>query len=140
MVMGRIPLSLDHTAESAEIQKDKLQLHVRSASGGERTIQADHLVAATGYKVRMERLTFLSPDIRSRLNVIDGAPVLSSTFESSIPGLYFVGIAAANSFGPVMRFAFGAGFAAERLTRTLLKSFSRERAQAPASLLVTDPD
>jgi len=88
----------------------------------------------------MERLTFLSPNIRSKLNVIDGAPILSSTFESSIPGLYFVGIAAANSFGPVMRFAFGAGFAAERLTRTLIKSFSRERAQAPASLLVTDPD
>jgi hypothetical protein len=140
MVMGRFPLSLGHTAESAEIQNGMLQLHLRSASGGERTIQADHLVAATGYKVRMERLTFLSPNIRSKLNVIDGAPILSSTFESSIPGLYFVGIAAANSFGPVMRFAFGAGFAAERLTRTLIKSFSRERAQAPASLLVTDPD
>jgi hypothetical protein len=33
-----------------------------------------------------------------------------------IRGLYFVGAAAANSFGPLMRFAFGAGFAARRLT------------------------
>ena len=43
--------------------------------------------------------------------------MLSSSFESSMPGLYFVGVAAANSFGPVMRFAFGAGFAARTLAR-----------------------
>jgi hypothetical protein len=45
--------------------------------------------------------------------------VLSSSFESSVPGIYFVGLAAATSFGPVMRFAFGAGFAARRLTEAL---------------------
>jgi hypothetical protein len=52
--------------------------------------------------------------------------MLSSNFESSIPGLYFAGVSAANSFGPVMRFAFGAGFAARTLTRALAKSVSRE--------------
>jgi hypothetical protein len=44
-----------------------------------------------------------------------------------VPGLYFAGIAAANSFGPVMRFAFGAGFAARRLADTLHQSFSQDK-------------
>jgi hypothetical protein len=54
--------------------------------------------------------------------------VLSSNFESSVPGLYFAGVSAANSFGPVMRFAFGAGFAARTLTRALEKLHSRTSA------------
>jgi hypothetical protein len=46
-------------------------------------------------------------------------PVLSSRFESSVPGLFFVGALSANTFGPLTRFAFGAGFAAERLVGRL---------------------
>jgi hypothetical protein len=44
---------------------------------------------------------------------------LSSRFESSVPGLFFVGALSANTFGPLTRFAFGAGFAAERLVGRL---------------------
>jgi hypothetical protein len=63
--------------------------------------------------------------------------VLSSAFESSIPGLYFVGLAAANSFGPVLRFAFGAGFAARRVTRALARSLARNPAAISASSVAT---
>ncbi len=140
MVTGRVPLLLGHTVKRAEIQDGMVQLHLRAAEGGERTITADHVIAATGYRVQMERLKFLSENIRSSLKVVDGTPVLSSTFESSIPGLHFVGIAAANSFGPVMRFAFGASFAAEHLSRALVKSLSRAQADAPARLLATDSE
>jgi thioredoxin reductase len=139
MVIGQVPLLLDHRIERAEMQDGMVQLHLRGESS-ERTITADHVIAATGYKVQIERLTFLSRSIRSELKAVDSTPVLSSNFESSVPGLYFVGIAAANSFGPVMRFAFGAGFAAERLTRALIKSSSRSRAEAPATVLVTDTE
>ena len=100
--------------------------------GPEREIRAEQIVAATGYKVDLERLKFLSPDIRSRVRTVKGSPVLSSSFESSMPGIYFVGLAAANSFGPVMRFAFGAGFAARRLTETVAKAL----AQSPQSVRV----
>jgi hypothetical protein len=58
--------------------------------------------------------------------------VLSTNFESSVPGIYFAGLAAAASFGPVMRFAYGAGFAARRLTETMVKA----RAQSAASVAV----
>jgi thioredoxin reductase len=127
-VIGKVPLHLGCTLQCAKIQNGSVHLTVRAADGNEREIVTEHVIAATGYKVDLERLKFLDPGIRSRLKALNGSPVLSSTFESSMPGLYFAGVAAANSFGPVMRFAFGAGFAARTLTRTLTKSLSREAA------------
>ena len=78
--------------------------------------------------MNLERLRFLSPEIHSKIKAIDNTPVLSPTFESSVRGLYFVGVAAANSFGPVLRFAYGADFAARNLTRTMAKLSLRDRA------------
>jgi thioredoxin reductase len=127
-VIGKVPLHLGCTLQCAKIQNGSVHLTVRAADGNEREIVTEHVIAATGYKVDLERLKFLDSGIRSRLKALNGSPVLSSTFESSMPGLYFAGVAAANSFGPVMRFAFGAGFAARTLTRTLTKSLSREAA------------
>jgi len=93
------------------------------------------VIAGTGYKVSLDKLGFLSPEIRSQVKHSNGAPDLSSSFESSVPGLYFTGIAAANSFGPVMRFAFGAKFAAERLTQTLKKTAKRDAVRVSAQSL-----
>jgi hypothetical protein len=42
-----------------------------------------------------------------------------------VPGVYFVGLAAANSFGPVLRFVYGAAFTARTVARHLLKSAPR---------------
>jgi len=131
-VVGKVPLHLGCTPLSAEVQNGRVHLTLRAADGGKQEIVTDHIIAATGYRVDLERLQFLNPEIRSQLKTVNGAPVLSSSFESSMPGLYFVGVAAANSFGPVMRFAFGAGFAARTLTRTMVKSLSKE----PASVQV----
>ena len=136
-VMGRVPLELGYNVEGAEIRDSKVHLRLRGLDGSPREIVTDHIIAATGYKVDMERLAFLNTAIRAKLKCVNGAPVLSSSFESSVPGLYFVGIAAANSFGPVMRFAFGAGFAAKRLTQTMMKSLARNPASVPASRMST---
>ena len=131
-VIGKVPLHLGCTPQGADVRDRRVHLSIQLAGGSEREIVTEHIIAATGYKVDLERLKFLNPEMRSKLKALNRAPVLSSSFESSIPGLYFVGVAAANSFGPVMRFAFGAGFAARTLTRTLTKSLSRE----PASVAV----
>jgi thioredoxin reductase len=125
-VMGKVPLHLGCTPQGAEVQNGRVHLNVQSADGAKREIVTEHIIAATGYRVDLDRLKFLNSEMRSKIRVINGAPVLSSSFESSIPGLYFAGVAAANSFGPVMRFAFGAGFAARTLTRALTTSASRE--------------
>jgi thioredoxin reductase len=121
-VIGRVPLHLGCTPERVEIHNGRVRLQLRSEDGSERELLADHVIAATGYKVNLDRLQFLSSDIRSKLKLVAGSPALSTGFESSLPGLYFAGIAAANSFGPVMRFAFGAAFAARTITRAVSKS------------------
>jgi thioredoxin reductase len=139
MVMEKIPLLLGYTIAGAEAEDGQVRLYLRAADGTEREILAEQIIAATGYSVDLGRLTFLSEGIRSNVKTAGGAPVLSSSFESSLSGLYFAGIAAANSFGPVMRFAFGARFTARRLTQTMEKSLSRSRATslAPAAVRTT---
>jgi thioredoxin reductase len=136
-VIGKLPLHLGCTPQGAEVQNGKVHLKVRAADGGEREIVTEHVIAATGYKVDLERLKFLNPEIRSKVKTLNGAPVLSSNFESSVDGLYFGGVAAANSFGPVMRFAFGAGFAARTITSALAKSLSKEGSSVPVRSMAT---
>jgi hypothetical protein len=55
------------------------------------------------------------------IRLFERSPVLSPSFESSLPGLFFAGVSAKDSFGPVLRFAFGARFTAERLAARLLR-------------------
>jgi len=136
MVIGRVPLLLGCTLEHAEVRDGMVHLHLRAADGGAREANAHHVIAATGYKVDVKRLKFLGESILSQLAAVNGSPVLSSKLESSVPGLYFAGMAAANSFGPVMRFAFGAGFAARLLTKAVSNSLSAERQPA---IRVTQP-
>ena len=131
-VIGKVPLHLSCTPQGADVQNGKVRLSIQAADGSKREVVAEHIIAATGYRVDLERLKFVSPEIRSKIKTVGGAPVLSTGFESSVPGLYFAGVAAANSFGPVMRFAFGAGFAARTITRALAKSAFRETASIPA--------
>lgn len=138
-VIGRVPLQLGCTIENAEVRDGKVWLHLRDAAGMERKIWTEHVIAATGYRVDLEKLKFLSSEIRASIRAVENAPVLSSNFESSVPGLYFVGVAAANSFGPLMRFAYGAGFVARTLTRAIARSFHPSPAkalQSPASITV----
>lgn len=132
MVVGRVPLVLGCSVESALVADDKVQLRLRGENGEIREIAADHVIAATGYRVDLGRLKFLSAEVSDQIKTIDGSPVLSSSFESSVPGLYFAGVAAANSFGPLMRFAYGATFAARRLTRAMVKAAARKPMPVPA--------
>ena len=62
----------------------------------------------------------------------DGTPILSDSFETPVEGLYAVGPAAIESFGPLMRFMVGAEFAAPRVASRLARVFgaSTERRAA----------
>jgi thioredoxin reductase len=132
MVVGKVPLHLGCTVERADMQGDNVHLYLRAQDGSAKELVADHVIAATGYKVDLKRLNFLSDELRSEIRTAGGSPILSRGFESSVPGLYFAGLAAANSFGPVMRFAFGAGFAAQHISAALAKAVARHRSRVPA--------
>jgi hypothetical protein len=48
--------------------------------------------------------------------------MLDSNFSTSVDGLYMTGLASANNFGPMCRFACGAKFTSRRLSRRLARS------------------
>jgi hypothetical protein len=134
-VVGRLPMRLGTSLVSARAESGGVELTIRQQDQSEARTRYDHVIAATGYKVALSRLQFLDSALRSQIHDVAETPILNRHFESSVPGLHFVGLAAANSFGPVQRFAFGAGFAARRVSRYLAsRGRSREiRAGAVSS-------
>jgi thioredoxin reductase len=115
-----------------DVQNGKVIVNLVDASGATKSLTADHVLLATGYKVNMQSLRFLDSQLAQKLNTVENTPVLSSNFESSVPGLYFVGASAANTFGPLLRFAFGAGFASRRLSRHLATLVARNPVTRPS--------
>jgi cation diffusion facilitator CzcD-associated flavoprotein CzcO len=118
-VANRVPMHLGTEVTRVESAEGRARLVYKQNGGPEKAVEADHVIAATGYKPAVSRLTFIDQSVQSAIRKAAGAPVLNRQFESSVEGLYFIGIAAANSFGPLLRFAFGARFAAERMAARL---------------------
>jgi thioredoxin reductase len=85
-------------------------------------VETDHVICATGYRADLSRLTMVDDALRHRIRTINDAPALNPWFESSVSGLFFVGNAAAMSFGPLMRFMFGDAFTARRLAHRLSRT------------------
>ncbi len=119
-VVGKIPMFLGCRDLQIKVDAGKARLTFKDAQDKTLEGSADHVILATGYKADVRRLRFLGEEVRSRLETLENTPVLSGNFESSVPGLYFVGLAAANSFGPMLRFAFGADYTARHLTLHLV--------------------
>lgn len=120
-----VPTDLGRQLAGAQAEDGRIRLLFEGAAGSEEVV-TDQVVAGTGYRPNLAGLGFLDPQLRTRVAVVAGAPVLSRSFESNVPGLYFVGYLAAPSFGPLMRFVFGARFTALRVaSRLLAQSASR---------------
>ena len=77
----------------------------------------DHVLLATGYRIDVARLGILAPELLAAIATDEGSPALGRGYESSVCGLHFVGSAAVRSFGPLLRFVWGAGYAARTVTR-----------------------
>lgn len=107
---------------SATARRNQVELQL--SDGSDRVV--DHVLMATGYRVDVRKYEFLSSSLVSGLRLIDGHPVLGRGFESSVPGLHFLGAPAAYSYGPLMRFVAGADFAA----RSVAKSVAHARRAA----------
>jgi FAD-dependent urate hydroxylase len=93
------------------------RLRVASSDGAERLV--DHLLFATGYRIDISRYSFLSSQLLDDIDRVGGYPQLNSGFESSVPGLYFLGAPGAASFGPLLRFVSGTYYAVEALARNI---------------------
>jgi FAD-dependent urate hydroxylase len=115
-VEGNVPVHLGHQLEGAAYDGHQVTLTFADPSGERRDAAFDHVMAATGYRVDVDRLDFLDAGLRRDIARIAGTvPALGPSFNSSVPGLYFTGLAAAATFGPLMRFVAGTSFAGRRV-------------------------
>jgi len=96
-----------------------VRLGLAAADGSGLELSADHVIAATGYRPDVTRLPFLGSQIVSGLRTLAGTPIVGRHYQASVPGLHFIGPAVAPTFGPVMRFVYGARHAAIAVTRQL---------------------
>jgi thioredoxin reductase len=101
--------------EVTHVEGSDTRVRLRLDDGAE-TI-ADHVILGSGYAPDISRYEFLSPSLLARIAQVSGYPILREGFESSVPGLYFVGAIAARSYGPIMRFVVGSGVTGREVTR-----------------------
>ena len=94
------------------------RLSITLDDGSDRRV--DHVPLGTGYRVDISRYGFLAEELLGSIRQINGFPCLDAGFESSVPGLHFLGAPAAWSFGPLMRFVAGTAFASREVTRRIL--------------------
>jgi len=133
-VEDKFPVLMGWAISSAELVEApdpadrRIRLTLTNAEGETREHSTAHIIAGTGFRVDMNRYRFLNTAVRTQIDCRrDGAPVLSSTFETSVKGLSMTGPVAHSSFGPLLRFAAGSQYAAMQVTKQLVRSLARHQ-------------
>jgi cation diffusion facilitator CzcD-associated flavoprotein CzcO len=126
-VLGKVEVHEQERLVKAEETENGVRLKLTSG----KVLEADHVMLATGYRANIKRLPMLSPSLLAEIQTYEGSPILSSWFESNIPGLYFVGFSAARIFGPFYRFVVGSEAAARRVAASVARKIgTRGRVKA----------
>ena len=120
-VEGQFPALTGYSVKWARVQDGGVRLGLAGADGSSRELAADHVIAGTGYRTDVTRLSFLGDQMLSRLRNVPGtgSSAVGRDYQTSIPGLYVIGPAVAPTMGPVMRFVFGSDHAATTVARQL---------------------
>jgi thioredoxin reductase len=116
-----IPISTGRFVTTAKEEGGKVRVHLDDGSSRE----IDHILLGTGYRVDVSRYPFLSPELAQKVKQEQGFPILAPGFESSVPGLHFLGAPSAWNFGPLMFFVCGTDYAGNRLARYMAAHGSR---------------
>jgi thioredoxin reductase len=116
---GKVPIHTRHELIEAGTSGNRVQLNFKDGEGRLKTVEVDFVIAGTGYDTDVARLGYLDPKLIQRIQRIERSPALNVHFESSVPGLYFMGPLSFMCFGPLFRFVCGAEIAAPRLARRL---------------------
>jgi cation diffusion facilitator CzcD-associated flavoprotein CzcO len=117
-VDNAIPIRLGTTVTRARVKGERII--VTFDDGRAETF--DHVLLGTGYRIDLARYPFLSQTLLPGVRQVNGYPVLGRGFQSSVPGLHFLGATSAWAFGPLMRFVAGTSFAAAEVTRHITSS------------------
>ncbi len=117
---SEIEVHLGRRIAAAVATEAGIALQLAGETGSE-TIELDHVLAATGYEVHVQSVPYLEPAMRARIAQLPGtgSPRLSAGLESSVPGLFFAGLPALATFGPMLRFVCGTEFASRRVSEAI---------------------
>ncbi len=129
--LGQVQIYTGCVVESARARGERLC--VRFNDGSERVV--DHVLLGTGYQVNISGYPFLSTSLLERIARVNGFPRLDRAFESSAPGLHFIGAAAAWSYGPLMRFVAGTKFASQTVARAIARRTLHQAARQAKSAI-----
>jgi thioredoxin reductase len=124
---GRHPVGATMRGDEVVVQLD---------DGSERPV--DVVVAGTGFRLDVTAHPLLATELAARVRARDGYPRLDRGYESSVPGLHFVGALAAKSQGPVMRFVSGTWLTAPAVARRVVARHQPRRATAESHIAVAD--
>jgi thioredoxin reductase len=116
---GVVDVMTGHQVRKAVPEGSGIQLLVEGPE--QSVITVDHVIAGTGYRIDLARLSFLPEGLRGRIATVNRYPAVSRVGESSVPGLYFAGAATAVSVGPSARFIAGTHTMSAKLARALAR-------------------
>ncbi len=116
-VIGKVPLHERQRVQQVKEVDDGVMLTLSN----NKTLKADHVILGTGYRVDIKNLPMLDPALLPAVQTRHNAPVLNNRFESSVPGLYFVGFSSVSSCGPLYRFVVGTEAAARRVAGSAVR-------------------
>lgn len=122
-VDGVIDVMTGRTIREATAQGSGVRLVLDGP--GQSVVDADHVIAGTGFRIDLARLSFVREQLRVAVKSLNGHPLVSRFGETSVPGLYFCGAPTVLSIGPSARFIAGT----HTLSALLAKSVAR-RARA----------
>jgi thioredoxin reductase len=118
-VEGVVEVLTGHPLKSAEPQGSGVLLRLGGAK--QTSVAVDHVIAGTGFRMDMARLTFLSEEIQAGVVTRANLPLVNRAGESAVPGLYFAGALTTVSLGPGVRFISGTHQTAAQLARSVAR-------------------
>jgi thioredoxin reductase len=118
-VEGVVDVLSGHKVKSAAPHGSGVRLHLDGPR--QSTVDADHVIAGTGFHIDLARLSFLPEEIQASLVTHVNCPVVNRAGESSVRGLYFAGAPTHLSLGPGVRFISGTYQTSAQLARSVAR-------------------
>jgi thioredoxin reductase len=122
-VDGVVEVLTGHRITSAEPHGSGMRVNLDGPK--QSSVEADHVIAGTGFRVDVARLSFLSEEIQASLRKRINCPLVNRASESTVPGLYFAGVNTAVSHGPGVRFISGTHGTSAQLARSVARRARR---------------
>jgi FAD-dependent urate hydroxylase len=122
-VDGVLDVLTGHTVREAAAVSGGVRLSLDGP--GQSVLEAEHVIAGTGFRMDLARLPFLPETLRSAIKTLNGYVLVSRKGETSVPGLYFAGAPVLLSIGPSSRFIAGTHTLASALAKSIAQRARR---------------